>query len=218
MVAITEQAVWVDEIRQIEANDPVQGGENGIDNIPHQQLANRTAFLKSEIDEAKGQIPEGETVSLASLLQMIKELQDKPAPTITQYMIPLGAIIEFSKEFTDGNAVAIAMGYGSWERFGEGLVLIGSTTQAVTDTSNNSMTFTVGDVGGEYKHQLSIEEMAEHNHSLDFNSTNISGDGYPATDNTSATLAKLTTSSVGGDKPHNNIQPYTVVSRWVRTA
>lgn len=87
MVAITEQAIWVEQIRQIEANDPVQGGENGIDNIPHQQLANRTVFLKSEIDRAKGQIPEGETVSLASLLQMIKELQDKPAPTITQYIV-----------------------------------------------------------------------------------------------------------------------------------
>ena len=47
MVAITEQAVWVEQIRQIEVNDPVQGGENGIDNIPHQQLANRTAYLTS---------------------------------------------------------------------------------------------------------------------------------------------------------------------------
>lgn len=34
MVTITERAEWVEQIRQIEANDPVQGGENGIDNIP----------------------------------------------------------------------------------------------------------------------------------------------------------------------------------------
>lgn len=50
MVAITEQPIWEDDIRQIEANDPVQGGENGIDNIPHQQLANRTRYLKERMD------------------------------------------------------------------------------------------------------------------------------------------------------------------------
>lgn len=53
MVAITERAEWAEQIRQIEANDPVQGGENGIDNIPHQQLANRTAYLKKQFDDLK---------------------------------------------------------------------------------------------------------------------------------------------------------------------
>ena len=47
MANVNEQAVWVENINLIAEDDPVQGGENGIDNIPHQQLANRTVYLKS---------------------------------------------------------------------------------------------------------------------------------------------------------------------------
>lgn len=37
-------------IYQLETTDPVEGGENGIDNLPNKQLANRTKWLKAQVD------------------------------------------------------------------------------------------------------------------------------------------------------------------------
>ena len=49
MANLKEQAIWEVGIYQWETSDPVLGGENGIDNVPTKQLANRTAWLKNEI-------------------------------------------------------------------------------------------------------------------------------------------------------------------------
>lgn len=48
---IKDKNIWQDSIYLIDINDPVQGGEDGVDNLPHQQLADRTKFLKNKIDE-----------------------------------------------------------------------------------------------------------------------------------------------------------------------
>ena len=46
MANLKEQEKWEDGVYQIEENDPVLGGENGITNKPIKQLANRTLWLK----------------------------------------------------------------------------------------------------------------------------------------------------------------------------
>lgn len=51
MALIKETAQWVDDIYLIEPNDPVEGGEDGVDNRPHIELANRTAFLNKKRQE-----------------------------------------------------------------------------------------------------------------------------------------------------------------------
>lgn len=51
MANLTEFATWEDEIYQIEPDDPVQGGVDGVDNLPHKQLANRTTHNKQNIDK-----------------------------------------------------------------------------------------------------------------------------------------------------------------------
>ncbi|MDE1141133.1 MAG: hypothetical protein PW999_15990 [Paraburkholderia tropica] len=43
---LTETAQWEDGIRQFETSDPVEGGPDGVDNIPTRQLANRTSWLR----------------------------------------------------------------------------------------------------------------------------------------------------------------------------
>lgn len=56
MAGLLEQAQWDAEIYQIEQTDPVVGGPpdlaqgQGITNVPHQALANRTAWLKAQVD------------------------------------------------------------------------------------------------------------------------------------------------------------------------
>lgn len=50
MANLKEQDKWEDGVYQIEENDPVLGGENGITNKPIKQLANRTSWLKKALE------------------------------------------------------------------------------------------------------------------------------------------------------------------------
>ncbi|OOF44041.1 hypothetical protein BKK51_10265, partial [Rodentibacter trehalosifermentans] len=50
MANLKEQEKWEDGIYQIEENDPVLGGEDGITNKPIIQLANRTTWLKKVLE------------------------------------------------------------------------------------------------------------------------------------------------------------------------
>ncbi|MFD1805554.1 tail fiber protein [Pasteurella oralis] len=51
MAGLKETTKWESEIYRIEENDPVHGGEEGISNKPIKQLANRTQYLKSEVEK-----------------------------------------------------------------------------------------------------------------------------------------------------------------------
>lgn len=49
MADITEAEQWDTGVYQLETTDPVQGGVDGVDNIPHKALANRTVWLKAQV-------------------------------------------------------------------------------------------------------------------------------------------------------------------------
>lgn len=50
MANLSESATYDAGVIQIETTDPVLGGPGGIANRPHQALANRTAWLKAQVD------------------------------------------------------------------------------------------------------------------------------------------------------------------------
>ncbi|MFZ7276997.1 tail fiber protein [Avibacterium endocarditidis] len=50
MANLEEKEKWETGIYQIEENDPVHGGADGITNKPIKQLANRTKYLKKEVE------------------------------------------------------------------------------------------------------------------------------------------------------------------------
>ncbi|WP_443091361.1 phage tail protein [Basfia succiniciproducens] len=50
MANLKETAVWTDGIYQIEKTDPVVGGEDGISNLQAKQLADRTLYLKKQVE------------------------------------------------------------------------------------------------------------------------------------------------------------------------
>ncbi|MBN3818746.1 hypothetical protein G3N57_19950 [Paraburkholderia sp. Se-20369] len=56
MTDLVESANWAPGIRQFETSDPVEGGPDGIDNVPLRQLANRTRFLKDKQDAQTGDL------------------------------------------------------------------------------------------------------------------------------------------------------------------
>ncbi|MFB2538798.1 hypothetical protein [Acinetobacter sp. c3-l95] len=230
MVAVKEQPIWSDEVRQIEPDDPVQGGEGGIDNIPHQQLANRTAYLKQQVESVKGELKPDEQVSLAHLLQRIKDLEKKAPP-----LIPIGGLFETTKNYANGSELSRDIGYGTWEIFGEGRVTIGATHGAKVDgetltyhTKNDVMKdvngvvglFVLGTTGGEFSHKLTIAEMPKHRHKVRDNVTrdNSGGEGVDLNGDASHEGYFNFVAEEGGDEPHNNVQPFIAIGRWIRTA
>lgn len=50
MANLTETPTYEAGIYRFETTDPVQGGPGGIDNLPTNQLANRTAWLKARVE------------------------------------------------------------------------------------------------------------------------------------------------------------------------
>ena len=97
----------------------------------------------------------------------------------------------------------------TWERTAVGKVLVGIDS---TDTDFN----TIGKTGGEKTHTLTIEEMPSHNHSV---LVTGGGNKYAASfTNDGGSLYYIPSENNGGNKPHNNLQPYQVVAYWKRIA
>lgn len=83
------------------------------------------------------------------------------------------------------------------------------------------MSFTAGATGGEYKHQLTVDELAKHSHQTTYEygtnlvATNGGGGGWT---HYTCNTGSRSVNSTGSSTKHNNIQPYIVVYFWRRTA
>lgn len=66
---------WVPGIYQLEANDYIIGGRNGVDNLPAQGLANRTEWLKAKLEALKADVAAiGGNDKYNEIVAMIKAL------------------------------------------------------------------------------------------------------------------------------------------------
>lgn len=106
---------------------------------------------------------------------------------------------------------------GTWQQFGQGRTLIGEGTG---DDGTDSQTFNANDIGGEYKHKLTVEEMPKHTHKFRYRG----GQGAQASEPFGENKPILQGSNdygpnvdeTGGGVSHNNIQPYVTVYFWKR--
>jgi len=112
--------------------------------------------------------------------------------TTEYYMVPKGAIIIWS---------------GAIDKIPNGWVLCDGTngTPNLTDRfilgAGNS--YSVGAVGGEAEHTLTVNEMPSHSHTLGYKSDGSGGGGSGP--NKTGTI---NTDETGGGLPHNNMPPY----------
>ena len=151
---------------------------------------------------------------------------------IINTILPVGIIIEFTND-TDPNELYHGT---TWVNMDAGRVLVSAGTYMEDGTT---YTYTLGDKGGEAKHQLTTEELAEHGHgvscSTDGNHShgywyNDGGDGHSSYNGAAAWdyLNQTTTAgahshtisiaNTGGNVRHENRPPYQVINRWKRTA
>lgn len=107
----------------------------------------------------------------------------------------------------------VTLGYGTWERYGEGRALVGVSTKA----ADPDWTKGISSIYGAYTHQLSADELPSHKHGITGGGGEEGSNRYP--DSTAASISATTqTDETGGDQPHNNVQPSITVFVWRRTA
>ena len=132
-------------------------------------------------------------------------LNEKGKENAINAVYPVGSIYINA---SNGTNPATLLGFGTWERFGEGRVLV---SQDSTDADFDA----IGETGGEKTHQLTVDEMPSHSHDLQW----VGRDGPDAGSGTSyGGPDGSRTGTTGGGNPHNNLQPYITVYMWVRTA
>lgn len=115
---------------------------------------------------------------------------------------------------------------GTWERISQGRFLLGAGAN-VANTTNywgeypaGSTNFPAGEMSGEARHTLTVDEMPSHTHPerLEWSNTKawgLTGTGQGA----NATVDHGgVTGATGGGKPHNNMPPYLVVYMWKRVS
>lgn len=121
---------------------------------------------------------------------------------------------------TSSEEPQVRFGYGTWERFGQGLALVGFSTSVSNETPQ--WVKTAGSVFGEYDHELTEEEIPEHDHPLNISRlTKIAHDSSQESDRTvdvNGDPIEGYVGSAGGGEAHNNVQPSIVVYMWKRIA
>jgi len=125
---------------------------------------------------------------------------------------PVGSIYMNCSNATNPGTL---LGFGTWQSFGAGRVLIGLD-------SGDSDFDSAEETGGSKTHTLSVAELPAHTHQISgfisrsghsyenhqYNSR-LPGENYDTNPNVSNT---------GSGSAHNNVQPYIVVYMWKRTA
>ena len=129
---------------------------------------------------------------------------------------------------------------GTWERWGQGRVPVGVDVDA-SDPPDTDFA-TAGKEGGEKQHTLTTSETPTHTHDISVkpDRSGYGGSIYitteqgsyvkylPTANSTNNRIgleaglgspdSVVLMSNVGGDKPHNNLQPYITCYMWKRTA
>lgn len=120
---------------------------------------------------------------------------------------------------------ATLLGFGTWEAFGAGRILVGKAASGTFQTA--------GDTGGSVEHTLTVDEMPSHthiqnahNHGYMSSSSQTSGSYYGRgstyagvrnTNTDVGTGSTVTNQNAGSGQAHPNVAPYIVVQIWRRT-
>lgn len=102
---------------------------------------------------------------------------------------------------------------GVWQPFGQGRTLVGLNTQ---DEDFDTLL----KAGGEKTHTLTTEEIPSHTHDVrilgDSNGGGTISNNYQLQLGDYSSRQRLATYATGGGQAHNIMQPYIVVSMWLR--
>ena len=193
----------LDEMTTIANADLLYGVD--VDDLTHSPEGTSKKFTKTNLLKEVVSSINGVTSDLSDLETVVSGLMS--------LIYPIGSIYTNA---TDSTNPATLFGFGTWEAFGAGRVLVGKASSGTFATAGATM--------GEETHTLTVAEMPSHNHAIKSQSGN-----YPATDFTDRGFERSRASNyelnnttnianAGSGQAHNNIQPSIVVYMWKRTA
>lgn len=161
-----------------------------------------------------------------------KKVQQRTVKEVIDIVHPVGSIWETTTT-DDPNTLWAGT---TWVKMDAGRVLVaaGSYTE-----SGTTYTYNLGDTGGEAKHQLSTDELAEHKHTVSCSTDGLHSHTFNAlvaknnqheggswcgsfqtgkTSKDGEHSHTITIANTGGNAKHENRMPYIVINRWKRTA
>lgn len=149
--------------------------------------------------------------AINSMHDTIKTEMQTEMKTAMHAQYPVGSYIYSDK--ADNPATYLPyMSDTTWVQTAAGRVLIGA------GTADSGTVYTAGQTGGEEKHQLTVEELASHSHTLNRNSASGTGSWCLIDHEGVIKWQDGDVGSAGGDQPHNNMEPYKVVYIFMRSA
>lgn len=176
--------------------------------------ASETNAAKSAEDAENSAKQAAENIPATYIASAIKAALDER----TKAMYPVGCYF-YSDDSRAPSEYIPGLEGTTWEQTAAGRVLIGA------GTADSGTVYKAGDKGGEEKHKLSVDELAEHTHDA------ISGNGGKKsitrwaikgqgldTINDSDIYNFNATQPTGNNQPHNNMEPYKVVYIFMRSA
>ena len=139
---------------------------------------------------------------------------------ILEAVYPVGSVYV---SLTNSSNPADILGFGTWEALPAGYGLVAQGTATAEDGSK--LTFTAGQKSGEFKHQITVGEMPNHNHETNEDAAGLfegwgskSQDGWVTAAKQNNNGGTYRTAYVGGNQCHNNISPCVASYIWKRTA
>lgn len=153
--------------------------------------------------------------AIVAIFDDIENLSESSKKVVT-----MDVLLQFMQVYKVGDIYAttnpsnpsVTLGYGTWERFGEGRALVSMSTKS----SDPSWTKGIASEFGDYTHKLTEAELPSHRHDI-AGSYEIKGQGVVNLNNGSAGLSAKT-AYTGEDQPHNIVQPSVTLLVWRRTA
>lgn len=182
------------------------------------------------------QITDSNITDLRQKMRISSALLDEDTlfTSLSNRLYPVGSI--YTNANVDTNPATL-LGFGTWERYGQGRVLV---SQNSADTEFTS----AGQIGGEKAVTLNVGQMPTHrhegtttvngNHAHTYsivrntivapfgNNGRVAWEGYReegrVTSGSGSHNHDFATNDKGNNQAHNNLQPYIVVYIWRRTA
>ena len=150
----------------------------------------------------------GQAIDIAALKKLITDTVTQGYKDAILAAHPVGSYYISDKATDPGTLFG-----GTWKMLDPGLTII---SQGKGTDKFGSFEFKAGQTYGERLHQLTVEELSKHAHTVIWHASSAEGNAY-AVGSGSSPVTNLT-QYAGNDKPHNNVQPCKAVYAWTRTS
>ena len=190
-----------------------------VSNVPYQSSFHFTVTIKDAFGQSETRqitLPSttpvvwiGKKTMKYNGVEIVESILDK--------VYPIGSIYITVNNVNPGTLFG-----GTWQAFGAGRTLIGAGTG--TDANSTQMAFSAGTTGGEYSHQLTVNEMPSHSHGITERTSGSIGSynhgPFMASQNSTNThtwpSSNTPIQKEGGDQAMSLVQPYISVYLWRR--